>query len=76
MGTTLKGVIAIKYTLRSKTTLNYWMMVEIYPNHKEEVGGSIPGYEISSLLDINLALACRPSGSNFFKNKKTLWSLY
>ena len=27
------------------------MMVDIYPNLKEEVGGSIPDYEISSLLD-------------------------
>ena len=41
-------------------TLNYWMMVERYPNLKEEVGGSIPGCEISSLLDRNMALACRP----------------
>jgi hypothetical protein len=32
-------------------TLNYWMIVERYPNLKEEVGGSIPGCEISSLLD-------------------------
>ena len=45
--------------------------MEIYTNLKEEVGGSIPGYEISSLLDIKLArwsiascalaLACQPS---------------
>ena len=35
----------------SKTTLNYWMMVERSPNLKEEVGGSIPGCEYSSLLD-------------------------
>ena len=58
---------------RSKTTLNYWMMVERYPNLKEEVGGSIPGSEISSLLDRKLAkwstascvlvLACWPSVS-------------
>ena len=27
------------------------MMVKRYPNLKEEVGGSIPGCEISSLLD-------------------------
>jgi hypothetical protein len=27
------------------------MMVERYPNFKEEVGGSNPGYEISSLPD-------------------------
>jgi hypothetical protein len=27
------------------------MMVEKYPNVKEEVGGSIPGCEVSSLLD-------------------------
>jgi hypothetical protein len=32
-------------------TRNYWMMLEKYPNLKEEVGGSIPRYEISSLLD-------------------------
>jgi hypothetical protein len=31
------------------------MMVERYPNFKEEVGGSIPGYEMSSLLDEKLA---------------------
>ena len=28
--------------LWSETTLNYHMMVERYPNLKEEVGGSIP----------------------------------
>jgi hypothetical protein len=32
-------------------TLNYWMMMKKYPNLKEEVGGSIPDYEISSLVD-------------------------
>jgi hypothetical protein len=32
-------------------TLNYRMMVERYSNLKEEVGGSIPRCEISSLLD-------------------------
>jgi hypothetical protein len=55
-------------------TLNYRMtMMERYPNLKEEVGGSIPGYEISSLSDeklarwstatckLTLALACQPS---------------
>ena len=31
--------------------LNYLMMVERYPNLKEEVGGSKLGFEISSLLD-------------------------
>ena len=35
--------------------MNYWMMVERYPNLKEEVGGSIPDCEISSLLDKKLA---------------------
>ena len=45
----------------SKTTLNYWMMVERYPNLKEEVGSLIPSFEISSLLDKDLALACWPS---------------
>jgi hypothetical protein len=29
----------------SKMTLNYWMMVERYPNIKEEVGGLIPDCE-------------------------------
>ena len=38
-------------------TLNFWMMVERYPNLKEDVGGSIPGCDISSLLDINLTMA-------------------
>jgi hypothetical protein len=32
-------------------TLNYWMMVERYPNLKKEVGGSIPNCEIFFLLD-------------------------
>jgi hypothetical protein len=32
-------------------TLDYWMMLERYTNLKEEVGGSIPGCEISSLLE-------------------------
>jgi hypothetical protein len=31
--------------------LNYKMMVEKYPNLKEEVGGLNPDYEISSLPD-------------------------
>jgi hypothetical protein len=54
-------------------TLNYRMMVERYPNLKEEVGGSNPNCEISSLLDRKLAgwsiascalaMACRPSVS-------------
>ena len=53
----------------SKTTPNYWMMVERYPNLKEEVGGSIlkceyPLYltkNLSSghLLSGALAMACR-----------------
>ena len=53
-----------------KYALNYYMMVKRYRNLKEEVGGSIPGCEIFSLLDIKLvrwsidsytlALACRP----------------
>ena len=39
----------------SEVILNYWVMVEGYPNFKEEVGGSNPGCEISSLLDGKLA---------------------
>ena len=31
----------------SETSLNYEMMVERYPNLKEEVGGLTPGCEIS-----------------------------
>jgi hypothetical protein len=33
------------------------MMVERYPNLKEEVGGSIPGCEVSSLRDIKTCQA-------------------
>ena len=35
--------------------LSYGMMVERYPNHKEEAGGAIPGCEISSLPNGKLA---------------------
>ena len=62
-----------------ETTLNYQMMVERYPNLKDEVGGSTPGCGISSLPDIKLArwstascvlaLACQPS---IFKIKTKL----
>ena len=38
----------------SDMTLNYRMMVERYLNLKEEVGGLIPGCEISSLPHGNL----------------------
>jgi len=37
--------------LWSEMTLNCWMMMERYPNLKEEVGGLILSCEISSLLD-------------------------
>ena len=46
------------YRLWSVMTLNHRMTVERYPNFKEEVGGSIPGCGISSLLDKNLAMPC------------------
>ena len=63
----------------SETTLNYWTVVERHPNLKEEVGGSILGFEISSLpLDTKLvrwsiascvvAPACRPYVSTKNKN--------
>ena len=65
--------VGINRLASSKTILNYWRMVERYPNLKEEVGGSIPGCEISSHLTKNfvrwsptsyaLAPACRPSVS-------------
>ena len=57
------------------------MMVERYPNLKEEVGGSIPSYEISSLhegklarwstVSYALALAYRPTVSKKEMNKIT-----
>ena len=64
----------------SKTTLNYWMMVERYPNLKEEVGSSFPGCETSSLLakifarwstaSCALTLTCQPSVSKRKRGKK------
>ena len=55
---------------------------ERYPNLKEEVDGSIPGCEISSLLDKKLAtwsttsctlmLACRPSVSKEKKKQESV----
>ena len=58
---------------KSETTLNYWMVVERYPNLKEEVDSSNPGCEISSLpngklakwstTSYALALACQSSVS-------------
>jgi hypothetical protein len=57
------------------------MTVERYPNLKKEVGGSIPGCEISSLLDKNLvrwstvsyalALDCWPFVSKKKKKKES-----
>jgi hypothetical protein len=51
------------------------MMVERYPNLKEEVGGSIPDYDISSLLDIKTCqvvncLLCFGAGLLVFYLKK------
>jgi hypothetical protein len=63
-------------------TLNSQMMVEKYPNLKEEVGGSIPDCEISSLYDgkvakwspasYALALAYQSSVSKEKEGKKRL----
>ena len=60
--------------------------MERYPNLKEEVGSSIPGYGISSLLAINLvrwstascdlALACRHFVSIKKKKKKKKLASY
>ena len=65
------------YLKKSEMTLNYRVMVEGYPNVKEEVGGSYPSCEISSLLDgklakwwtasCALALAYQPSVSKKIK---------
>ena len=59
----------------------YWVMVEGYPNLKEEVGGSNLGCEISSLLDGKLArwstASCAwrwPVGLLSQKKKKKDWS--
>jgi hypothetical protein len=54
---------------------NYWMMVERYPNLKEEVGSSIHGCEISSLLERNICgvvkcLLCFGVGLSAFYPKK------
>ena len=68
----LQNCIGLKTLIRrSETTQYYWMLVERYSNMKEAIGGSIPGCQISSLLDkilarwsttsCALALACRPS---------------
>ena len=61
---------------RSEMTLNYRVMVEGYPNLKEEVGGSNPGCEISSLLDEKLArwwiasCALAPASQPFVSKEK------
>ena len=55
----------------SEMTLNYSMMVERYPNLKEDIGGSIPDCEISSPLDKFVALTYQPSVS-LKKKKKTV----
>ena len=70
-----------KEALCSKMTLNYWMMVERYPNLKEEFGGSNPGCEISFLLDrktcheINCLLCFGVGMSAFFVTKQASLSL-
>ena len=46
------------------------------PNRKEEVGGSIPGSEISSLLDKYLALTFRPFVSKKKKKRKKVGLLH
>ena len=59
-------------------TLNHPMMVERYPNFKEEVGGSIPGREISSppyeklarSLDCLLCFDARMSAFYLLQKKK------
>ena len=64
----------------SEMTLDYRVMVEGYPNLKQEVGGSKPGCEISSLLDEKLARWSLPPvlgvGLSAFclkTKKKNLW---
>ena len=66
----------------SQKVLNYRVMVEGYPNLKEEVGGLNPGCEISSLLDgklarwwtasCALALAYQPFVSKIKKKRKNI----
>ena len=58
-GLMLKCKMKINYMMLDRIwfemTLNYQMMVERYPNHKEEVGDLNPGCEISSLPNGKLA---------------------
>ena len=71
----------IKPVVWSEITLNYWIMMERYPNLKEEVGSSNTGCENSSLSNRILpsghlppvlkALACLPSVSKTKLQKKT-----
>ena len=60
----------------SEMTLNYWMMLERYPNLKEKVGDSISDCGISSLLDmktckvVNSHMCFGASLSAFYLSKK------
>ena len=60
------SILSINSGEWSETTLNYKMMMERYPNLKEEVGGSIPDCESSSPLDIKLGVGM----STFYQKKK------
>ena len=57
------------------------MMVERYPNLNEELGGSIRGYEISSLLDIKTChvvdcLMCFDVGMLVFCHQKKIKKMW
>ena len=55
MESRIEAIVVKCLSCGSETTVNYWMMVERYPNLNEEVGDWISGCEISSLCDINLS---------------------
>jgi len=52
MNVVVGWVFHMKLPKWSEMNLNYWMIIERYPNLKDEVGGSILSCEIVSLLDI------------------------
>jgi hypothetical protein len=62
-------------------TPNYWMMVERYPHLEEEVGGSFPDCEISSLLDrtcqvVNCLLCFGVGMSAFYLKNELIYIVF
>ena len=58
-------------SLMSNMTLNYWIIVERYPKPNGVVGGSIPNFEIFSLLlTEKTKLASRWLYASYIPNKE------